>query len=103
GKEQHSYFDQGGFPIYREDMLDVTSLTPRVRIPALFAGMEHRFTLGGDLHAWSYDSHRTDTPDHITTPVNIVRVDQDMQGFYLQDAIELTEKSFLTLGWREDR
>src|SRR4051812_45105605 len=32
-KDQRSFFDQGGFPIYRADQFNVTSLTPRARVP----------------------------------------------------------------------
>ncbi len=104
GKEMQAYFDfGGGFSNYRDDALDVISLTPRLRLPVTLAGMQHRFTLGDDWHAWSYDSHRSDHAENIATPINIVRVDQDMQGWYLQDAIELSAKSLLTLGWRQDR
>jgi iron complex outermembrane recepter protein len=103
GKSQQSYFDQSGFPISRDDQLEVEALTPRVRVPFALAGMRHSVTAGADWYAWRYDSRRSDLPQNIEQPINRVRVDQDVQGYYLQDAIELTGTSLLTLGWREER
>jgi iron complex outermembrane receptor protein len=102
-KSQQSYFDQAGFPISRDDRLDVSAFTPRLRVPANIGGMRHRFTVGADWHAWRYDSRRSDLPQNIARPINIVRVDQDTQGWYLQDAIDLSSSKLLTLGWREER
>ena len=103
GKQQQSYFDQSGFPIARDDALDVGSLTPRLRLPATLAGMRHRFTIGADWTDWRYDSRRSDLPQNLGQPINRVRVDQEVLGLYLQDAIELSGASQLTLGWREER
>ncbi len=103
GKSQLSYYDQSGFPITRDDRLEVGALTPRVRMPFALAGMRHRVTVGADWYDWRYDSRRSDLPQNIAQPINRVRVDQDVQGYYLQDAIELTGASLLTLGWREER
>jgi iron complex outermembrane recepter protein len=98
-----SYFDQSGFPIARDDRLDLTALTPRVRAPFALGGMRHTLTLGADWYAWRYDSRRSDLPQNLGQPINRVRVDQDVQGYYLQDAIQLAPARLLTLGWREER
>ena len=103
GKSQQSYYDQSGFPIYRDDQLDVAALTPRVRVPFALGGTRHRLTVGADWYGWRYDSRRSDLPQNIAQPINRVRVDQDVQGYYLQDAVELARASLLTLGWREER
>lgn len=102
-KQQQSYYDQSGFPITRDDALDVGALTPRLRLPVTLAGMHHRFTVGADWYDWRYDSRRSDLPQNLGQPVNRVRVDQVVLGLYLQDAIELSAASQLTLGWREER
>lgn len=102
-KSQQAYFDQAGFPTSRDDRLDLGAFTPRLRVPASIAGMRHRFTVGADWYSWRYDSRRSDLPQNFSRPINIVRVDQDTQGWYLQDAIELTPASLLILGWREER
>ena len=102
-KDQRSYFDQSGFPIYRADVLQVSSLTPRLRAPFLLSGMRHRLTVGADRHAWRYDSRSSDRPENLAQPVNRVRVNQDAVAIYVQDAVELSAASLLTLGWREER
>lgn len=103
GKSQQSYFDQSGFPVYRDDRLELGALTPRVRMPFALGGMRHNLTLGADWYRWRYDSRRSDLPQNIAQPVNRVQVDQEVQGYYLQDALVLAPGSVLTLGWREER
>lgn len=102
-KDQRSYFDQGGFPIYRADELNVASLTPRARIPFRLGSTAHRLTLGMDLYRWRYDRRASNLPENVAQPINRVRVAQDTSAFYLQDAIELTSATSLVLGWRGER
>lgn len=102
-KSQQSYFDQAGFPISRDDTMDVSSFTPRLRLPATIGGMRHRLTAGADWVSWRYASRRSDLPQNLGQPINIVRVDQESRSWYLQDAVELTGTTRLTLGWREER
>lgn len=102
-KDQRSYFDQGGFPIYRADKLEVSSLTPRLRVPFATGGLQHRLTLGADLHAWRYDSGRSNLPENIGQPINRVRASQDNQALYFQDLIEIARATQLSLGWRAER
>ena len=101
-KSQQSYFDQQG-PIFRDDALDVSALTPRVRIPFSLGGMRHGLSVGVDSYAWRYDSRRTNLPQNIVQPINRVRVNQDTRGWYLQDAVDLSPSNLLTLGWREEQ
>jgi iron complex outermembrane receptor protein len=102
-KDQRSYFDQGGFPIYRADGLEVSSFTPRLRVPFATGSVGHRVTIGVDLAAWRYDSRRSDRPEHVTQPINRIRASQDTQAFYLQDLIDLSAATRLTLGARTER
>src|SRR5436190_241326 len=102
-KDQRSYFDQSGFPISRADVMDVTSLTPRMRIPFTTGAIPHRLTVGIDWHDWGYDSRRSDRPENIDRPINRVRVDQETRALYAQDSIELSRATRLLLGWREER
>ena len=103
GKDQRSYFDQGGFPIYRADGLDVSSLTPRLRVPFSTGGMQHRLTLGADLLDWRYDSRRSNLPENTTQPINRVRASQDNRAVYFQDLIDVTRATQASLGWRTER
>ncbi len=103
GKDQRSYFDQSGFPIYRADALDLKSFTPRLRLPFVLGGRRHRLTLGADWHEWRYDSSRSDRPQNVSRPINRVRVGQDTRAFYVHDLIEVSAATQLQLGWREER
>jgi iron complex outermembrane receptor protein len=102
-KDQRSYFDQSGFPIYRADGLEVTSLTPRLRVPFATGAIGHRITLGADLHAWRYDSRRSDLPENTGQPINRVRASEDTHAFYFQDLVDLSRMTRMTLGWRSER
>ena len=102
-KDQRSYFDQGGFPIYRADALEVTSLTPRLRVPFATGGIGHRITLGADLHAWRYDSRRSNLPENTGQPINRVRASEDVQALYFQDRFDLSRATRMTIGWRAER
>ena len=102
-KDQRSYFDQSGFPIYRADGLEVSSLTPRLRLPFDTGGIRHRLTLGMDQHAWRYDSRRTTIPENIARPINRIRASQDANAFYWQDLIQIAQDTQLAVGARSER
>ena len=101
-KDQRSYFDQSGFPVYRADELNVTSITPRARIPFQLGSTSHRVTVGMDFYRWRYDRRITNRPENVARPINRVHVAQDNTSLYLQDAIQITAATSLTLGWREE-
>ncbi len=102
-KDQRSYFDQGGFPSYRADGLELDSLTPRLRVPFATGGAQHRLTFGADLNAWRYDSRRSNLPENTSQPINRVRASQDTQALYIQDLIEISRTTRFSLGWRSER
>ena len=102
-KDQRSYFDQMGFPTYRADALDVTSLTPRLRVPFALGDTAHRLVIGADWYAWRYRSRRSNVPENVGRPINRVTVDEDTRAVYLQDTIDVTRATLLTLGWRDER
>jgi iron complex outermembrane receptor protein len=102
-KHQRAYFDQSGFPTYRDDELEYTALTPRMRMPLVLGGRRHNLTLGADWVRWRYDSRRSDRPENAGRPINRVRIDRDTEALYVQDRVELSAASLLTLGWREER
>ncbi|MDA0225148.1 MAG: TonB-dependent receptor [Proteobacteria bacterium] len=102
-KDQRSYFDQSGFPLYRADALDFGSFWPRLRVPFALGGMQHRLTIGAEFGNWRYHSRRTTVPENIARPITRVNVDQTTRAFYLQDVIELTDRTRLTAGLRAER
>ncbi len=102
-KDQRSYFDQSGFPIYRADKLEVISLTPRLRLPLAVGGMRHRVVIGVDLADWRYDSRRSNLPENTARPINRVRASQNTRAFYFQDLIEISAATQLSFGARAER
>ncbi len=102
-KRQRSYFDFGGFPVYRDDQLEYSALTPRLRVPFETAGWRHRLTIGLDSVRWRYDSRRSNLPQNIGQPTNRVRIDRDSDAVYVKDAIDLSRHTRLDAGWREER
>ena len=98
-KDQRSFFDQGGFPRYQADDLELRSLTPKMKLPI----RNHTFVAGVDWHQWRYRSRRTDRPENIGNPANRVAVDQDTTGLYVLDTIALTPATTATAGWRTER
>jgi len=103
GKDQNAYFDFGGFPVYRDDELQYSALTPRLRVPFETGAWRHRLTIGVDLIRWRYDSRRSDQPQNVAQPANQVRVDRDNEAFYVKDAIDIGAGTRLEAGWREER
>ena len=103
GKDQRSYFDQGGFPIYRADRLDLTSFTPRLLLPFSTGAIGHRLTVGVDLNSWRYRSRRSDRPENTNQPINRVTTSADFTAIYAQDLIDLSRATRLTLGARSER
>ncbi|HLF12641.1 MAG TPA: TonB-dependent receptor, partial [Gammaproteobacteria bacterium] len=102
-KDQRSYFDQGGFPTSRADVLEYGSLTPRMRVPFATGEWKHRLTLGIDWNDWRYDSRRTDRPENSGQPINRLRVKQETRAIYAQDSIEIRPATHVTAGWRSER
>jgi len=102
-KDQRSYYDQGGFPIYRADLLDVTSLAPRVRIPFGSGFVRHALTLGFDGNAWRYDSRRSNSPDNVNLPINRVRASVDSHALYVRDMVDVGAATQVSIGARAER
>jgi len=98
-KDQRSFFDFSGFPSSRADKLDFTSLTPRLRLRF----NNHTLVLGADWNSWRYRSRRADRPENFERPANRVTVAQDTAGYYVQDTVELSRATLVTLGWRGER
>jgi iron complex outermembrane receptor protein len=103
GKEQKAYFDFGGFPSSRDDTLDLWSFTPRVRVPFSIAGIGNSLVFGVDWRSWDWHSKRADTQENLARPANSVTVKQETLGAYIQDTLQLTRATLMTLGWREER
>lgn len=102
-KDARSYFDQQGFPSFRDDALNVTGFTPRIRVPFQLGGLGNSLTVGADVYSWRYNSRRTTLPEFVNQPTNHVLANQTNNAFYLQDQMQLTAATGLTLGWRTEQ
>jgi iron complex outermembrane receptor protein len=103
GKDQRTFAGLNGFPNFRDDKLEFTSFTPRVRVPFDTGGITHSLTAGFDWNYWSYRSRRTDVPEHVDAPTNRVSVKQETQGLYAQDSVNFTSSTVATAGYRVER
>lgn len=102
-KDLTSFALLGGFSQYRSDDLELTAVTPRVRVPFATGGLRHRVTAGIDLHRWRYDSKRSDRAENISQPTNRVDVTQKIEALYVQDVIEIAKATIVSLGYRAAR
>lgn len=101
-KNQKSYFDQGGWPTYRDGELNATSLTPRIRLPHEIGG-ESSLVMGMDLHLWDYKQRISNSPVNIMQPINIINMSQQNHAWYLQNTNHLSAASTLLAGVRNER
>jgi iron complex outermembrane receptor protein len=101
-KDQNSYFDQGGFPTYREAALDVWSLSPRFKLAQPLGGMPNALVAGVDWYRWDYRQLIADVPTNIARPFNTVDATQETVAFYIQDTLQLTPQLTLVTGARAE-
>ena len=100
-KNQKSYFDFGGFPTYREGDLNVTSLTPRIRVPHQLGG-DSSLVVGFDFHNWHYGQRISNAPGNINQPVNSIGMSQKNDAWYLQNTTHLSSATTLLAGFRNE-
>lgn len=101
-KNQKSYFDFGGFPTYRDADLNVTSFTPRVRIPHEVGGASS-LVVGMDMHRWGYAQSISNAPTNIGQPVNRIGMSQQNDAWYLQNTTHFSSATTLLAGMRSER
>lgn len=101
-KNQKSYFDFGGFPTYRDMDLNVTSLTPRVRIQHEVGGASS-LVVGIDMHRWSYAQSISNAAANISQPINRIGMRQQNDAWYLQNTTHLSSATTLLAGARNEQ
>ncbi len=101
-KDQRIASILGAFSSFRADELKYDSFSPRVKVPFMLGGMRHRVTAGLDWNDWDWRSRRTDVPEHLSQPTNVVAIRQKSTGYYAQDSIDVTSSTIATVGWREE-
>lgn len=101
-KNQKSYFDQGGFPTYRDGDLNVTSLSPRIRL-AHEVGGDSSLVAGVDIHRWRYAQRLSNSAVNIVQPINHIGMNQQNDAWYLQNTTHLSAATTLLAGMRSER
>jgi len=96
-KTQESYFDQSGFPDYREIELSVLGFTPRAK---LAFSQNHELILGADFYHWDYELKKSNAVAKIGQPINNVAATEDTLGLYVQQHLKFGKDTTLTLGAR---
>lgn len=96
-KTQKSYFDQSGFPDYREIELSVLGITPRAK---LVFSPNNELILGADFYHWDFNLKKANAVANIGQPINRVSATEDTLGLYAQDTLKLGRNTTLTLGVR---
>lgn len=99
-KRQRAYFDQNGFPIYRDSDLKLTSFTPRARIAH---GADGALVVGMDLQRWDYRLHTSNSAANIAVPINQVGMTQRNRALYLQDSTSIAPNTVLSSGVRREQ
>ena len=98
-KTQKSYFDQSGFPDYREVELSVLGFTPRAKF--VFSPRSE-LIIGADFYHWDYDLKRSNAVANIGQPINNVSATEDTLGLYVQQNLNFGSGTNLTLGARSE-
>jgi iron complex outermembrane receptor protein len=101
-KIQRSFFDQQGFPDFRDIDLAVWSLTPRVKVNVPVLGRANTLTAGVDWYSWDYVLKRSNAPGSIAQPFNRVDAREDTIGVYALDTLSLTEQVSVSMGARRE-
>jgi iron complex outermembrane receptor protein len=101
-KNQKSYYDFNGFPNYRDSDLNVTSLTPRIKIPHSLGG-DSTLVAGIDVYCWNYDLLTSNAAANIGQPINQVSMTQQNSAWYLQNTTRLSSATSLLAGVRNER
>ena len=101
-KEQNSYFDQGGFPSFRNTELGVWSVSPRMRFPQPLFGVPNTLVAGFDWYRWDYRLLTSNSPANIGRPAHVVDATQDTTAIYLHNTTQLTPRLTLVAGARKE-
>lgn len=102
-KNQKSYFDQDGYPIYNDADLNVVSFTPRIKVSHPLMGMENTMVIGLDWYKWDYHKRISNLPANVSQPYNSVTANQDNTGLYIHDTLQLSALTTLSAGVRKER
>ncbi len=98
-KKQQAFFAAFGGS-YLDTDLNVTSFTPRLKIPHKLGNTNNELIVGMDIADWDYDSRRANSPATITTPTTHILATQNNRALYAQNTTQLNTRTLFTLGAR---
>lgn len=86
---------------YSETDVDSHELNPRLVVRGSMAGLRNHLTLGWDQYRYEYKRRDAASESGIGSPSSLNKVEQEQNGWYLHDLMELGEHWSLSLGARE--
>ncbi len=86
---------------YSETDRDSYNLNPRVVVKGKAEGLRNQLTLGWDQYRYEYTRRSATAESGISAPASLDKVEQEQDGWYLHDLMELGEHWSLSLGARE--
>ncbi len=98
-KKQQAFFAAFGGS-YLDTDLNVTSFTPRMKIPHQLGGVGNQLIVGMDFADWDYESRRSNNPATINTPTTHIFATQNNRALYAQNTTQLNKDNQLILGAR---
>jgi len=97
-KEQKAFFKST--PSFSETNLETIFFTPRLTANLNLLNFNHNITVGLDVYHYQYGSNIANSITNISQPIHILDVEQDSYAFYLNNVINLTNKTSLQIGGR---
>jgi iron complex outermembrane receptor protein len=102
GTGTYDFFGVQTYTIESATKLDVTTLSPRLLWKSQVAGMNNRLTTGVDWSDWSYTNDGNNTDTGFGDSTTRERGKQTNRAFYFSDELDLTTRTRLSVGARDE-
>ena len=99
--DSRQVFEAANTAPYSETDIDSYNLNPRLVISAGTAELGHNLTLGWDQHRYEYKKRAAASDSGLANPSSLNEIEQEQDGWYLHDLVQLGESWSLSLGARE--
>ncbi len=97
-KEQEAFFQST--PSYSQTNLETLFFTPRLAANFIFFNFNHNVNIGFDFYHYQYGSNIANSISNISRPIHILDVEEDSYALYLNDVINLSDKTSIQVGGR---